>query len=512
MIRTTPFHDRTSAANVSGLWEHWSGYLVAQKYQLSEKFEYFAIRNSAGLFDSSPLFKYRIHGPDAEAFLGGVLARDIRTCPVGHGQYTAWLDDRGFVVEDGVVFRNGRRRLPPDLRRAEPRLLRGPRRPPAGRARGRQRGVRGPVDPGTAIARHPRLDRAPGLRPAVLRPDDRPRSRAPGRRSRGPATPATSASSSGSPPTGRCRSGTRSRRRRLVRASIPFGMIALYMARIEAGLLLLDVDFGSSRYAWTDANRSTLIELGLGWMVRDLAADDRAFIGRPALERELRDQTSRWKLTGLVLDWQDYDRHYDAAGPDPAEGPHPDPGRVLRLRRRRHAARLRDEPDVLADAPAPHRPGPRAARSDQAGLARQARAAGQPPLRILRRRRQPGCRSTTPIGGPPDGEDRPLPRPPRNGHATDPVTNLPDRRAAERTYDAIVIGAGHNGLVNGAYLAKNGLKTLHPRAAPPRRRRGDHRGAPAGVLVHDVLLRPEPAPARHHPRPRARPSTGSCRS
>src|SRR5690242_3950880 len=106
MIRTTPFHERTSAANVAGLWEHWSGYLVAQKYQLSEKFEYFAIRNSAGLFDSSPLYKYRIHGPDAEAFLGGVLARDIRTCAVGHGQYTAWLDDRGFVVEDGVIFRN----------------------------------------------------------------------------------------------------------------------------------------------------------------------------------------------------------------------------------------------------------------------------------------------------------------------------------------------------------------------------------------------------------------------
>jgi phytoene dehydrogenase-like protein len=53
---------------------------------------------------------------------------------------------------------------------------------------------------------------------------------------------------------------------------------------------------------------------------------------------------------------------------------------------------------------------------------------------------------------------------PSNGHAgangTDPVTNLPDRRAGDRTYDAIVIGGGHNGLVNGAYLAKGGLKTL----------------------------------------------------
>jgi phytoene dehydrogenase-like protein len=45
-------------------------------------------------------------------------------------------------------------------------------------------------------------------------------------------------------------------------------------------------------------------------------------------------------------------------------------------------------------------------------------------------------------------------------NGTDPITNLPDRRAGDRTYDAIVIGGGHNGLVNGAYLAKAGLKTL----------------------------------------------------
>jgi phytoene dehydrogenase-like protein len=45
-------------------------------------------------------------------------------------------------------------------------------------------------------------------------------------------------------------------------------------------------------------------------------------------------------------------------------------------------------------------------------------------------------------------------------NGTDPVTNLPDRRAGDRTYDAIIVGGGHNGLVNGAYLAKAGLKTL----------------------------------------------------
>jgi aminomethyltransferase len=87
------------------------------------------------------------------------------------------------------------------------------------------------------------------------------------------------------------------------------------MARIEAGLLLLEVDFDSSRFAWTDASKSTLVELGLAWMVKGLRDDDgRTFVGRSALERELRDRTSRWKLTGLVLDWQDYDRHYDEAG------------------------------------------------------------------------------------------------------------------------------------------------------------------------------------------------------
>jgi aminomethyltransferase len=313
MIRTTPFHDRTSVANASGLWEHWSGYLVAQKYQLSEKFEYFAIRNSAGLFDSSPLYKYRIHGPDAEAFLAGVLARDIRTCPVGHGQYTAWLDDRGFVVEDGVIFRNaaddylltcaepnmayfaglvGRKRVSlQDVSEDSAVLsIQGPR----------SRDILGSLAPQVCDLPYFGLTKAKigGADVTVSRtgytgdlgyelwiPADRAIA----------VWDAVAAASAG-------------------QGVIPFGLVALYMARIEAGLLLLDVDFGSSRFAWTDANRSTLIELGLGWMVRDLAADSRVFIGRPAVERELRDKSSRWKLTGLVLDWQDYDRHYDAAG------------------------------------------------------------------------------------------------------------------------------------------------------------------------------------------------------
>ena len=105
MVLTTPFHERLAALNQTHLWSHWSGHLAAVKYQLSDKFEYFAVRNSAGLIDTSPLYKYRVGGRDAAKFLGRVLARDIGACRDGQAQYTLWCDERGYVVEDGVVIR-----------------------------------------------------------------------------------------------------------------------------------------------------------------------------------------------------------------------------------------------------------------------------------------------------------------------------------------------------------------------------------------------------------------------
>ena len=313
MIRTTPFHERLEALNETGLWEHWSGYLTASRYQVSDKFEYFAIRNSAGLFDSSPLFKYRIHGPDAERFLGGVLARDIRTCPPGHGQYTVWCDDRGFVVEDGVVLRHG-----PDefvLTAAEPNLAYFEER--IGRLDvgiddisedWAVLAVQGPRSRDLLSSLAPSIAALPyfGLTSTKI-------GRVPVHVSRTGFTgdlgfeiwaPAGDAL------------GVWDAVWKVSRGQgvIPIGMSALYMARIEAGLVLLDVDFHSSRYAWTDADRTTPIELGLGWMFRDLGTDDREFLGREAIRREQVERTSRWKLSGLVLDWRDYDRIYEAAG------------------------------------------------------------------------------------------------------------------------------------------------------------------------------------------------------
>ena len=66
------------------------------------------------------------------------------------------------------------------------------------------------------------------------------------------------------------------------------------MTRIEAGLVLINVEFSSSRFAFTDHDRVTPKELGFGWMLKGIDADDRPFIGRNAIRRELADKTSRW--------------------------------------------------------------------------------------------------------------------------------------------------------------------------------------------------------------------------
>jgi aminomethyltransferase len=316
MIRTSPFHKRTDALNETGLWSHWSGHLAADRYQMSDKFEYFAVRNAAGVFDSSPLYKYRIYGRDAERFLSGVLARDIRGCAPGHAQYTAWCDDRGFVVEDGVILRPAADEFL--LTSAEPNLayfedLIG-REDVAIEEVSHEFGI-------LAVQGPRSRDLLAALVPAVATI---------------PFFGLTSGSIAGSPVT-ISRTGysgdlgfeiwVRAKDSLKVWDALwrsidgygvlPFGLAALDMLRIEAGLLLLDVDFASSRFGWTDEDRSTLIELGWGWMVRGqagLAEDDRAFIGRRAIERELAEKTSRWRLTGLMLDWADYDRIYGEAG------------------------------------------------------------------------------------------------------------------------------------------------------------------------------------------------------
>ena len=231
---------------------------------MSPKHEYFAVRNSAGFFDTSPLYKYRITRPDAERLLAGVMTRDIRLCRPGRAQYTVWCDDRGFVLEDGVRLPALRDRLPAHRGRAEPRLLQRPDRPARRDDRGRHRRVRHARRAGPAVARDPRQGRARGrASSAYFEHTDAKIGKRAGDRSRAPATPATSATRSAS-----ARDDALDVLDAVIEAGEghglrPFGEEALLMTRIEAGLVLINVEFSSSRFAYTDHDRITPKELGL---------------------------------------------------------------------------------------------------------------------------------------------------------------------------------------------------------------------------------------------------------
>jgi aminomethyltransferase len=311
-MRTTPFYDRTSALNKTGLWDHWAGYLSARRYHLSEKLEYFAVRSAAGVYDTSPLYKYRIHGRDAESFLAGVLARDVRRCQPGRAQYTIWCDDDGYVIEDGMLFRASETEFM--LTAAEPNaayfqdLV------------GRELvqvddisdelaslAVQGPRSKAILSSVSPEV--------AELRPFDLIETKFDG-------SPITVSRTGFTGDLGyelwADAKDALAVWDSLFEAGVdhglmPFGETALVMTRLEAGLLLIGADFGSSRYAWTDGASSTPRELGLGWMFRDMAKDQRPFIGRAAIQRDL-DRADRRCLVGLTIDWEEWDDHYTQAG------------------------------------------------------------------------------------------------------------------------------------------------------------------------------------------------------
>ena len=101
----TPFHSRTSALCTSHNWRTWSGYLVASSYDVLHDYEYHAIRNTAGLIDISPLYKYEVRGKDALGLVDRVITRDASRCAVGQALYGCLCEDDGAVIQDGTLFR-----------------------------------------------------------------------------------------------------------------------------------------------------------------------------------------------------------------------------------------------------------------------------------------------------------------------------------------------------------------------------------------------------------------------
>jgi aminomethyltransferase len=325
VIRTTPFHPRLRELNTQGLYTHWQGFLSPLRYSHAPKHEYFAVRNAVGVFDTSPLFKYRITGPDAERLLADALVRDVRGCAPGRAQYTVWCDDRGFVMEDGVVFRH-----------SETEFLLTAARPNLGWFSDLAGSLRVQLED---VSDEYGILAVQGPRSRAVLASLMPEVRSLAFFEHAPAKLASSSVTvSRTGYTGDLGFEITVEADRAVdvldavlaagapHSIRPFGEEALMMLRIEAGLPLIDVEWQNSRTAFTDAHRVTPKELGLGWMLpKSALQDDRAFLGGQAIRREMREGTSRWATVGIVVDWADWDRLHREAGLLPVKSEHPVP-------------------------------------------------------------------------------------------------------------------------------------------------------------------------------------------
>ncbi len=314
----TPFHERTFRLCESLNYREWSGYYTVSAYEAHHDHEYNAIRNAAALIDISPLFKYRVTGKDATRLVDRVITRDVRKVSVGQVIYTPWCDEHGKVIDDGTVSRLEENiyrwtAADPSLRwftqnavgldvqiediseRIAALALQGPTSARLLKA------VVEDADIGSLKYFRVTTGRIAGVPVEISRTGytgdlgyeiwaDADR-----------ALNVWDALIEG----GRAFDIT------------PAGMLALDVARIEAGLLLIDIDFNSSKKALVEEQKYSPIEMGLGRLV-DL--DKNRFVGRQALIEEKK-RGHRKQIVGLEIDWTEVEKLYEAVGLPPAVSP-----------------------------------------------------------------------------------------------------------------------------------------------------------------------------------------------
>jgi aminomethyltransferase len=310
----TAVHQRTLALCESLNYREWSGYYAVSAYESHHEHEYNAIRNASALIDVSPLYKYMVSGRDASRLVDRIITRDVSRMQVGQIFYTPWCDERGKVIDDGTVSRLDEQTFrwtaaDPSLRwfrqnaagmdvhiddvseEIAALALQGPTSAKLLRAIARadiDRLKYFRVTSGTIAGVRVDISRTGytgDLGYEIWMPADR-------------AIDVWDALMSG----GRCFDIK------------PAGMLALDVARIEAGLLLIEVDFFSSRKAMIPSQMYTPYELGLSRLV---SLDKARFIGQRALRDEHERGPAR-QIAGLEIDWTEVEKLYDAAGLAPA--------------------------------------------------------------------------------------------------------------------------------------------------------------------------------------------------
>jgi aminomethyltransferase len=313
MLKYTPFHSRTSALMEGEAWRRWAGYAVASAYDLVHDREYWAVRNSAALIDVSPLFKYLVTGPDAVRLLDRVVTRDVTKCKIHQVMYTPWCDPTGKVLDDGTISRLDEQTF--RMTSADPNL-----RWLHDNAVGLQVSIEEISESTAALSLQGPTSR--DILAALA----------------GPAVRSlkffhlTDATIGGVPVT-ISRTGytgdlgyeiwakSADAERlwdALIAGGTPYGIVpagiwALDIARIEAGLLMIEVDYVSARHALIEGQKSSPFELSLGWTVSPTKG---AFIGKRALLAE-KERGPAWQFVGLEVDWDSLEGLYAEVGLPP---------------------------------------------------------------------------------------------------------------------------------------------------------------------------------------------------
>ncbi|OLB38532.1 MAG: hypothetical protein AUH11_06405 [Acidobacteria bacterium 13_2_20CM_57_17] len=303
----TAFHERTLALCESLNYREWSGYYTVGVYEMHHEHEYNAIRNSAALIDISPLFKYRVTGRDATKFVNRVIARDINKVAVDQVIYCCWCDPEGKVIDDGTITRLGENEYrwtaaDPSLRwfrqnalaldvtiediseQTAALALQGPM---SGKV------LHEAADADIANLKYFRVTH--GKIAGV--PVDISRTGYTGDLGFEIWMPWIDAVKVWDAVIAKGK----------VFDIHPAGMIALDIARIEAGLILIEVDYISSKKALIESQKYSAAEIGLGKLV-DLKKEN--FVGREALAQEAKRGAAR-ALAGLEIDWNEVEALYD---------------------------------------------------------------------------------------------------------------------------------------------------------------------------------------------------------
>jgi aminomethyltransferase len=322
----SPFHPHTAPHVESHEWRDWGGILSASTYEPSHEREYFAIRNAAALIDVSPLFKYEVRGPQALQAVDRTVTRLVSRTDVGRVLYTPWCDDDGKVIDDGTVHRLAQDHF--RITSAEHNLAW-----LQDCAFGLDAQVVDVTDELAALALQGPNARSV-LKLAVGGADwDRLKyyrfahgyilSEVEGEsQHRGEPFPVTVSRTGYTGDLGYelwvAPQHAASIWEALMQAGqgfglLPAGIVALDIARIEAGLIMLQVDYVSARHALIEEQKSSPFELGLSWAV-DL--DKPAFVGRKALLEEKR-RGSTWALVGLEVDWDSLQALFAVVGLTP---------------------------------------------------------------------------------------------------------------------------------------------------------------------------------------------------